>query len=170
MQRRTWLLIVLITIAGCTQGGATGLLPDIPNATVVEGQTITQFIGKLSDGAALITGNPELVLVIDRVENTLVCYQNIGAVAVRAYSDQTFPLSAGMVAIADRNAVTNPANAAACLAGRGQAQTPQLKIQPCTKSYTLQKDNDEFYIAYMATTQAMCDAFCSKLEGCTNKG
>ena len=168
---RGWMFVFMlfICVAGCTprHGGATDLLPSVPNTNVVEGQTITQFIGKLADGATLIAGHPELVLVVDRVENTLVCYQNLGAAAVRAYSDQSSPLSAGMIAILDRSTVTNPANVFACLTSSGGAQMQQVQIQPCTKSYTLQKDNNEFYIAYVASTQEMCNAFCSKLEGCT---
>jgi hypothetical protein len=76
------------------------------------------------------------------------------------------------VAIIDRKALTNPANFADCVLGTAQGVAPgaaQPTIQPCTKSYTLKKDDNEFYIAYIATTQDMCQAFCSKLEGCTGQ-
>jgi len=174
MFRRSWLLmlIVVIAVSGCTsqKGSAQDLLPDVPNSTVVEGQTITQFLAKAADGAALAAANPELIPLIQRVESSLTCYQGLGAAALRTYTDKDFPLSAGVVAIIDRNALTNPANFANCVLGRAQAEASAVpSIDPCTKTYTLKKDNNEFYIAYIATTKEMCNAFCSKLEGCTGQ-
>lgn len=165
-------LIVALTLTACQtqQGNARNMLPDVPNTTVVEGETITQFVAKVADGAALAAANPELIPLIQRVEASLTCYQGLGAVALRTYTDKTFPLSAGIVAIIDRNALTDPANFANCVLGRApktEASVPT--IDPCVKNYTLKKDDNEFYIAYMATTQEMCQAFCSRLEGCTEQ-
>jgi predicted small secreted protein len=163
--------IVVITLAACqtTQGSAKDMLPTVPNTSVVEGQTITQFLAKVADGAALAAANPELIPLIQRVEASLTCYQNLGAVALRTYTDKTFPLSAGIVAIIDRKALTDPVNFANCVLGSAQGMDASVApaIKPCSKSYTLKKDDNEFYIAYIATTQEMCSAFCSKLEGCT---
>jgi len=164
-------LIAVVTLTACQtqRGSAKDMLPDVPNSTVVEGQTITQFLAKVADGAALAAANPELIPLIQRVEASLTCYQDLGAVALRTYTDKTFPLSAGVVAIIDRKALTDPVNFANCVLGR--AQSPEASampaIDPCVKTYTLKKDDNEFYIAYIATTQEMCTAFCSKLEGCT---
>ena len=168
------LLAVLALVACQTQkGSAKDMLPDVPNTTVVEGQTITQFLAKVADGASLAAANPQLIPVIQRVEASLTCYQNLGAVALRTYTDKTFPLSAGVVAIIDRKALTDPTNFANCVLGRAQSEAApgaaQPTIQPCAKSYTLKKDDNEFYIAYIATTQDMCQAICSKLEGCTGQ-
>ena len=147
---------------------AAALLPDVPNTTVVEGQSISQSIAKLADGAALLAANPQLVALIDRAQNSVDCFQKIGAVAVRTYTDKTFPLSAGVVGIVDRNAVTNLANLQQCVVS---SRTPSAKaaptLQPCANAYTLKKTDNEFYIAYLATTAEMCQAFCSRLEGCT---
>jgi hypothetical protein len=165
-------LIAAITLTACQiqKGSAKDMLPAVPNTTVVEGQTITQFLAKLADGAALAAANPELIPLIQRVEASLVCYQDLGAVALRTYTDKTFPLSAGIVAIIDRNALTDPANFANCVLGRAQSDASAMPtINPCLKTYTLKKDDNEFYIAYVATTQEMCTAFCSKLEGCTEQ-
>lgn len=166
-------LIAVIALAACQtqRGSAKDMLPDVPNTTVVEGQTITQFLAKLADGAALIAANPQLIPVVQRVEASLTCYQDLGAVALRTYTDKQFPLSAGVVAIVDRKALTDPVNFANCVLGRAQgaeAGAAAPTIQPCTKSYTLKKNDNEFNIAYLATTKEMCQAFCSRLEGCTN--
>jgi len=167
-------LIVVITLTACQtqQGNARNMLPDVPNSTVVEGETITQFLAKVADGAALAAANPELIPLIQRVEASLTCYQGLGAVALRTYTDKDFALSAGIVAIIDRKALTDPVNFANCVLGRARAPNASAAaptIDPCVKTYTLKKDNNEFYIAYIATTKEMCSAFCSQLEGCTGQ-
>jgi hypothetical protein len=166
----TLLAALALTACQTQRGSAKDMLPDVPNSTVVEGQTITQFLAKVADGATLAGANPELIPLIQRVEASLTCYQGLGAVALRTYTDKTFPLSAGVVAIIDRNALTNPTNFGNCVLGRAQGgAASSVTIDPCVKTYTLKKDNNEFYIAYIATTKEMCTAFCSKLEGCTGQ-
>ena len=167
-------LIAVIVLTACQpqKGSAKDMLPEVPDTTVVEGQTITQFLAKLADGAALLTANPQLIPAIQRVEASLTCYQDLGAVALRTYTSKNFPLSAGIVAIVDRKALTDPLNFANCVLGRAQGAAVGSEaptIQPCTKSYTLKKDDNEFNIAYLATTQEMCQAFCSRLEGCASQ-
>ena len=168
----SWVAVIALAACQPQRGSARDMLPDVPNTTVVEGQTITQFLAKVADGAALVAANPQLIPVVQRVEASLTCYQDLGAVALRTYTDKQFPLSAGIVAIVDRNALTDPVNFANCVLGSAQAGAvgPSAPtIQPCTKSYILKKDGNEFHIAYLATTQEMCQAFCSRLEGCANQ-
>jgi hypothetical protein len=167
-------LIAAVALTACQtqKGSAKDMLPDVPNTTVVEGQTITQFLAKVADGAALAAANPLLIPLIQRVEASLTCYQSLGAVALRTYTAKQFPLSAGIVAIVDRNALADPVNFANCMLGRAQgaaATAAAPTIDPCTKTYTLKKNDNEFHIAYVATTQQMCQAFCSRLEGCTEQ-
>jgi hypothetical protein len=163
------MFVVVLALSACQPkpGSAKDLLPDVPNTTVVDGQTLTQFIAKLADGAALTAANPELIPVIQRIETSLNCYQDAGAAAIRTYTDKNFPLYAGIVAIVDRNAVTNPANFFNCVVKpQPGIEAAQPVLEPCAKTYTLKKDQNEFYIAYLATTPQMCDTFCAKLEGC----
>jgi len=166
----TWLMfaaVILLSACQPKQGSAKDLLPDVPNTTVVEGQTVTQFLAKLADGAALAAANPELIPIIERIETSANCYQNVGAVALRTYTDKAFPLSAGIVAIVDRDAVTDPANFLSCVVKpQPGVETSAPTLEPCAKTYTLKKNENEFYIAYIATTPQMCETFCSKLEGC----
>ena len=92
----------------------------------------------------------------------------MGAVQGRVYSNQESPLSAGAVAIADRNVLLDPQNLFKCVAPvipDAGAGVPEIK--PCTAGYTLAKDNNEFYIVYVGTTEEICRAFCAALEGCT---
>lgn len=149
---------------------AVEMLPDLPDYNVVEGQTLTEHITALSGGAAMLAGQPELTAAILLVDQVIGCYQEVGAVRARVYSHREQPLSAGALAIADRNALTDPINLFKCVVPTaldlpevGEAPT----IQPCSASYTLERDDNEFYIVYAGTTEEICHAFCANLEGCT---
>jgi hypothetical protein len=172
MKMRIWVVTLTVSIiaVACTPPGFTGqaesMLPDVPNTTIVKGQTIAEYIASLASGGSLLTGNPPLAAAIEFAQGAINCYQEIGAVAVRIYSDNAFPLSSGMVAIVDRNAITDLGNLARCLGGGAEASA-QATIQICTHSYALPRDDNEFHIAYLATTVEMCQAFCTRLEGCT---
>jgi hypothetical protein len=146
---------------------AAALLPKLAGYNTAEGQTLTSYIGKLSGGGALLTGQPELAATLTAVDAIVGCYQQVGAVRARLYSNQVSPLSAGTVAIADRNALLDPANLFKCVAPNVQMGAQSVKIEPCKASYTLKRDNDEFYILYAGTTTEICQAFCTNLEGCT---
>ncbi|MEJ5311019.1 MAG: hypothetical protein WHX52_14750 [Anaerolineae bacterium] len=149
---------------------AVEMLPDLPDHTVVEGQTLTEYLGSLAEGASLLAGRPDLAALALGVDKFIGCYQDVGAVQARVYSNKQNPLSAGAVAIADRNALLDPRNLLACLkpsAEAGEAGIQSFAIEPCSASYTLTKDDNEFYILYAGTTQEICQAFCAQLEGCT---
>lgn len=175
MRRHMGLLIMILalSLAGCdtigTQGGAAALLPSIPNTKVIEGKTITQYIISLSEGSSLLAGQPLLAAAIKAAEGTIACYQNIGAVALRVYNDLASPLSNGIIAVIDRKAIADPANLVHCLRGGGgpSVGAQSVTIQPCANTYTLTKNNTEFSIFYLATTKEMCEAICTRLEGCT---
>ncbi|MCP4535550.1 MAG: hypothetical protein GY832_00215 [Chloroflexi bacterium] len=170
-------LVLVTSLSGCGGGQSTGvppaveMLPDLPDHYVVEGEVLTDHITNLSEGAALLAAQPELAVAVLVVDQIVSCYQDIGAAQVQLYAKEEMPLSAGAVAIADRNALTDPVNLFKCVVpvvlDTGQADAPQLEIQPCSASYTLSQDGNEFYIVYAGTTEEICHAFCEQLEGCT---
>jgi len=178
-----WIALALLTallsgcdiIAGILQPTpetppAVEMLPDLPDYTVVEGQTLTDYLSSLSEGGALLAGYPEMTALFLGVDKFIGCYQDVGAVQARVYSNKENPLSAGAVAIADRNALLDPRNLLACIKPTPEPGTAGIQtfgIEPCTASYTLAGDNNEFYILYAGTTAEICAAFCAELEGCT---
>jgi hypothetical protein len=91
-------------------------------------------------------------------------------VEARVYSDQADPLSAGVVAVGDRNKLLDPDNLFACVVpavpSEGDEAIDMATIRPCTSSYTLKREGNEFYIIYAATTEEVCQAFCTALDGC----
>jgi hypothetical protein len=169
------LLVVASVLLGIDRSGpeenpAADLLPDLPGYNMVEGDLLTDYIGKLSGGAALLVGQPELAAAIVAVDQVIGCYQDVGAVEARVYSLEDDPLSAGVVAIGDRNKLLDPENLFACVApalpAEGDEPIDMATIRPCTASYTLARDDNEFYIIYAATTVEVCQSFCAALEGC----
>ncbi len=183
---RLYLLVVVLALAlvgGCT--GAPGvtptrpaptatpvppaaaLLPSLPGYNQVEGQTLTAYIGTLSQGAAILAGQPELAATLGAVDRIVGCYQQVGAVRARLYSDQASPLSAGAIAIGDRKELLNPTNLFRCVVPNVAPNAQAPAIQPCTASYTLSRGGNDFYIIYAGTTTQVCQTFCSHLEGCT---
>ncbi len=173
-------ITLAVLLSGCgvpppVEPPAVEMLPDLPGYYVIEGEVLTDYISKLSGGAALLAGQPELAAVVVIVDQIVSCYQGIGAAQARLYSNEEMPLSAGAVAIADRNALTDPVNLFKCVApvvfDSAEAGASALEIKPCSASYTLSRDDaamlNEFYIIYAGTTEEICHAFCAQLEGCT---
>lgn len=146
---------------------AAQMLPDLPGYKVVEGETLTSYIGKAA-GADIFDNKPEIRDMVTKADAVIACYQEVGAVRARLYSNEASPWSVGAVAIGDKKAMLSPANLFNCLGGGGAPfQSAGVKIEPCSASYTLPKGDNEFYILYVGTTPDICHDFCSNLEGCT---
>jgi hypothetical protein len=165
-----------LALSGCgsppiAEPPAAEMLPDLPGYNVVEGQLLTDYISTLSGGAAMLAGQPELAVAVVVVDQIVSCYQDVGAAQARLYSNEKEPLSAGAVAIADRDALLDPMNLVKCVAPMALdttgAESSATRIEPCSASYTLSRDGNEFYILYAGTTSEICQAFCANLEGCT---
>lgn len=148
---------------------AATMLPDLPGYNVVEGQTLTDYLNTVAGGAALLAGQPELAAVVAVVDEIGGCYQDVGAARARLYSNADAPLTAGAVAIADRNELLDPANFFQCAVPQLRPQTGDQAgaIEPCGTSYTLEQEDNAFYIAYAGTRPEICRAFCAQLPECT---
>ena len=143
------------------------LMPNLHGHQVIEGREIKDYIAGLAEGAALLSGHPELAPLIAKVDSVITCYHGAGAVNARIYSDEAFPLSSGAIAIADRNRLSDPATLFRCVGGRILPLSAKPSLNPCAFSYTLGRDDNEFYIIYAGTTQEICHTFCVNLEGCS---
>jgi hypothetical protein len=142
------------------------MMPNLPGYRVVEGQSVQQYIAGLAQGASLLSGNPEMLLLIELADQVISCYREAGAVNMRIYSDESFPLSSGAIAIADRNRLTDPQTIFRCVGGQMITSSDQPTLRPCAHSYTLERDDNAFYFIYVGTTQEICQTFCANLEGC----
>lgn len=162
------LLAALLALAACQPSGPTAadLMPDLPGYNVIEGEDLTDAIGRLSGGASLLSGDPLMAGVILAVDEVIACYQEAGAVSGRIFSQQADPLAAGVIVIVDRNRLTNPQTFLNCVRPGGE-RAEAIGVQPCANAYTLQRDNNEYYILYAASQPQVCQVFCAALEGCT---
>ncbi len=166
------IVLLLVFIVGCDGLGgsadaAADLLPDLDGYNTVEGQTFTEALTTLGVLTTL-AGQPELGAPIATVSGVATCYQDAGAVSARVYSEQGEPVNSGIVAIGDRNALLNPITFLQCVpGGNKEPSTQSVTIDACSHSYTLTRDDNEFYILYAGLTPEMCQTFCSNLEGCT---
>lgn len=148
---------------------AAQLLPDLPAYRQVEGQAITAYVGALSEGAALLAGQPQLAITIGALDQMIGCYQEIGGVRARVYSHAERPLAAGLVAVVDEARLNDPDNLFRCVTpaalnlegGAGEF------IEPCTGAFTLERDEGTFHVVYAASDYAVCRDFCEAIAGCS---
>jgi len=165
-------IMLLSVLIGCnlqgsgSKGQAAELLPNLSGYDTIEGESFTDALTTLGVMATL-AGQPELGAPIAAVSGVVDCYQEAGAVSARIYSDQTEPLNSGVVAVGDRNALLNPLTFLQCVSGTGGRSIQSVTIEPCMHSYTLTRNDNEFYILYAGLTPDVCQAFCANLEGCT---
>lgn len=147
---------------------AARLLPDLPAYRQVEGQTITTYIGALSEGAALLAGQPQLALTVGALDGVIGCYQEVGGVRARVYSHAERPLEAGLVAIVDEARINDPDNLFRCVtpAALSLEGAEEMVIEPCAAAFTLVNDDGTFYVVYAASTYTTCHDFCTALEDC----
>lgn len=142
------------------------MMPDLAGYRVVEGQSLQQYIAGLAQGASLLSGNPQMLLLIELADQAISCYREEGAINMRIYSDESFPLSSGAIAIADRNRLTDPQTLFRCVGGQMITSSSEPTLRPCAHSYTLERDDNAFYFVYVGTTPEICQTFCANLEGC----
>ena len=147
---------------------AARLLPALPAYRQIEGQTITTYIGALSEGAALLAGQPQLALTVGALDGVIDCYQEVGGVRARVYSHAERPLEAGLVAIVDEAQINDPDNLFRCVTPAALSlEGPEgTVIEPCAAALTIVNDEGTFYAVYAGSTYATCHDFCSSLAGC----
>lgn len=164
-------LIATVLLVACgsppaKETAAQEMLPELSGYDTIDGQSFTDALTTLGVMTTLI-GQPELGAPIAAVSEVVDCYQAVGAISARVYSSQSDPIHSGVVAIGDRNALLDPVTFLQCVVSRRGPGAQAATIQPCTHSYTLPRDDNEFYILYAGLTPEICAAFCANLEGCT---
>lgn len=167
-------LIGTLIMAACNGGSpvkdtsAQNLLPNLPDYTTNSILDIQQVLSQTSSGASLLTGNAPLAGAIQVINGVTACYQKAGAIEGRTYINNADATKAGVVFVVNKTALTSPENFMQCvLPGVSARRSAVPELTPCLFSYTLDKNNTSFYLAFAATDNAVCQQFCSAMEGCT---
>src|SRR5690606_23125914 len=97
------ILIMLLLIAGCRLVPGTGdsasdaasaqnFVPaTIAGYNSTEASSIVDALSKLGVSGSVITGNLPLAGAIAKLDDLISCYQSVGAVAARVYTEQNMP-------------------------------------------------------------------------------
>ena len=125
-------------------------------------------VAALSEGAALLAGQPQLALTVGTLDGVIDCYQEVGGVRARVYSHAERPLEAGLVAIVDEVRINDPDNLFRCVtpAALSLEGAEEMVIEPCAAAFTLVNEDGTFYVVYAASTYTTCRDFCTALEDC----
>lgn len=174
MVRGAVLTVIVVAVAAACTGAAqrdesaANLIPALPDYEVINTLDVQDAIAKVAGGTTLLAGQPQIAAMVVVANEITKCYQNVGAIEARVFVRRSNPLHAGALIVINRNKLTDPQTFLGCvLPNTGSGPRVAVQLQPCTKAYTLQKDNNEFYIAYVATDESVCTELCSKMEGCT---
>ncbi|HTP11843.1 MAG TPA: hypothetical protein VMP08_26495 [Anaerolineae bacterium] len=161
-------LMCVLVLAACTPVAppAADLLPVVPTANVVEGQTLLQYQRSLKTGIADLREHPAEAQLLNVIDEAQACYKTIAGTTVRVYADKRLPLMSGFIAIANRRDLTDTAQFSRCAASAAQSPVPLPTFALCSHSYTMLRGDIEYEVAYVALSQTMCDTFCAKLPGC----
>jgi hypothetical protein len=163
--------VLLLAMLACNGGPPAGsvppaesLMPEIKGYDSAETQSTQKFIADVAGGAAALSGRPDMGALIKGVDIVTQCYQDHGAVKVRAYSNKQDPLVAGAIVILDKKMITDPKLLLQCTIG--SAGLKASEVQPCSYTYPLKTSDGEFQVAYVGTTTQVCQDFCTNLKGC----
>ncbi|HLY27355.1 MAG TPA: hypothetical protein VKQ72_13515 [Aggregatilineales bacterium] len=179
--KQAWLrvgcvLTLGLILSGCGQGAvptdnsAQNLMPVLPDYNTSSVLNIQDALAKLTSLAAAAGAQVEVSAGVAAVNGLVTCYEKAGALVGQAYVNKTNAVNSGLIIIVNQNQLTNPQVFTSCVVPirpLAQANGAAPVIQPCTKSYTLNQNNNTFDIAYIGTNPTVCQAFCSGLKGCT---
>lgn len=147
---------------------AQNYLPTLPGYMATEANSITDALTKVGAGASVLTGNLPMAGLIAKLDDTLRCYQQVGAVAARVYTEQDVVGAAsrgavpklGVLAVVNTTRVQR--NLFSCVLNTGvgaQAQAQAETIQPCGGSGSFTVNNESLQYVYAATAPDLCATF-----------
>ena len=164
-------LVVIVGVAACSSPpardtSAASLMPALPDYNVTEATDLQDALAKVGAAGALTTAQPEIAAAITGANAISQCYQRAGAYEARVYVNKAQPLNLGAVIIINRNVLTNPDVFTSCVAPQAMARSAVPVIQPCSNTFTLKTDTNEYYVGYVGSNPEVCAAFCNTIQGC----
>jgi len=172
------ILVGVALLAACGNVGPTGdtnrdpeaaqnYLPNVSGFSTTDADSIADAIATAGGGAALASGNPVLAGAIAKLDDMIQCYQDVGAVAARIYTQvdiaslaQGSIPSIGVVAVINQDRLAN--NFLACALGQrssAQAQAQSAGIEPCSGSGDFTINGEHLSYLYAAIEPGLCATF-----------
>ncbi len=177
LNKRVWILMVLLMVAaGCKLVPTTGdsasdaaaaqnFVPaNIPGYTSTTASSVTDALAKLGVSGSVVTGNLPLAGAIAKLNDLISCYQGVGAVEARVYTEQNLPTvgipKIGVLAVINTTRLQRDFLQCAANIGGASAQAAD-QIQPCGSSGSFQVNNENLEYLFAATSPELCTIFQS---------
>ncbi|MBZ0287195.1 MAG: hypothetical protein K8I30_06240, partial [Anaerolineae bacterium] len=171
-QKRFLVFLVLILIAAACQivpgtgdqatdaAAAQNFVPaSIAGYNATEATSITDALTKTGIGASVLTGNLALAGAIAKLDGMIQCYQGVGAVSAKVYTEQNMPTTGipKIGALAVINTTRLGRNFLQCAVNLGGASAQAAnEIQPCGGSGSFKVNNEDLEYMYAATAPELC--------------
>jgi hypothetical protein len=178
MMKKIGLFVLLAALlTACSMVASTGdtasdpaaaqqFLPTIPGYTVTEAATITDALTAAGVGGSLLTGNAPLAAAIGKLDDMMRCYEGVGAVAARVYTQvdigsvvQGQIPKVGALAVINETRIERNFLNCALSVGSGLSAQSADEIQPCGGSGSTTVNNERITYVYGATTPELCVIF-----------
>lgn len=146
-------------------------LPNIPGYIVSDANSIIDALTAAGAGASLISGNPVAAALIAQIDGMIACYQRVGAVGARIYTQADIgqilegqvPV-VGALAMVNQNRVVD--NFLPCaLGGLSENFSAQAAVDPCSGSGSFVVNNETILYLYAATQPELCTLFDQYVPG-----
>lgn len=167
--------INLVPTTGDTANDAASAQNALPNLsgygyTMTNANSITDAIGAVGGGGALLTGNAPAAALIAKLDDMVRCYQNVGAVAAGIYTQaDVSQLLQGDIPKAGALAVVNTTrlarNLLPCALNTGaELRSFAATIEPCTGSGSVIRSGETLDYIYAATDPELCSLFAAAMQ------
>jgi len=176
----TMIIILLLIAAGCRLVPGTGdsstdaasasnFVPaSIPGYNATDAANIVDALTKAGVPASIVTGNLPLAGAIAKLDGMIQCYQSVGAVAAKVFTEQNIANSPipkiGVIAVVNTTRLGR--NFLQCAVNIGDASAQRAdEIQPCGGSGSFVVNNENLEYVFAATTPELCTIFQSQFAG-----
>lgn len=136
----------------------------LPGYVSTEGFTsLADALNRIGVQATVLTGNIQFAPIVAQLDDLITCYQGVGAVAARVYSENPLPLDrvpkVGLLAVINTTRLSRNLLQCALQQTFGAQSTTAATIQPCGGSGSLVVNNENLEYVYAATTPELCTTF-----------
>lgn len=179
MKAMRWFILVsllLVAAAGCQIVPGTGdsstdaaaaqqFVPqNIPGYIAVDATSITDALSKAGVAGSVLSGNVPAAGAIAKIDDMIRCYQGVGAVAAKVYTEANIAGAISGVpkigAIAVVNTTRLQRNLLQCVLNTGGASAQAAnEIQPCGSSGQITVNGENIQYVFAATTPELCTVF-----------